>query len=76
MSFIKEALSPVGNVSCMRLMAMISLGAGIIIAIVGLSLGKDVVALVTVFITAAFGGKALQSFSEPSDPKEENPSGK
>jgi uncharacterized membrane protein YiaA len=51
------------SVSTMRLMSLLSLLVGAVIAFVGLMRGadlKDLSWLVGVFVTSAFGGKAIQ----------------
>ena len=51
------------SVSVMRLMSLLSLLAGIAIAIIGMLRGadlKELAWLVGVFVTSAFGGKAMQ----------------
>lgn len=53
-----------GNMSSGRLMSFICLMAGIGVAIGGVLLQRDTTALVGVFIGAAMGGKAVQSFAE------------
>lgn len=61
-----------GDPSSMRAMSFISLLAGIVIAFVGMSKGKDLSSLailVGVFVGSAFGGKVLQSQSENKENK-------
>lgn len=51
------------NVSVMRVMSLLSLLVGTIVAVVGVLKGsdlKDLSWLVAVFVTSAFGGKAIQ----------------
>lgn len=58
------------QISSMRVMSLISLTSGIIIAIIGLVKGSnlsEVAILAGVFVGSAFGGKALQKFSETKE---------
>jgi hypothetical protein len=67
MNFIKEMLSDSGSISCMRVMSIVSMFAGTGIAIVGIYKGQDLsklAILVSVFVGAAFGGKAIQAFAD------------
>jgi uncharacterized membrane protein YcaP (DUF421 family) len=67
MEFIKKMLSGESEVSCMRVMSMISLLMGGLIAGIGLFKGVDLSELsilAGVFVTSAFAGKAAQAFSE------------
>lgn len=61
MKYIKELFSENGNTSLMRVMSLVSLLAGIILAF----MGKD--SSVPTLVCAAFGGKALQRFIESKD---------
>jgi uncharacterized membrane protein YiaA len=62
--FLRELFNEGGTVSMMRLMSILALLAGIAVAIIGLN--KPVVdysgisLVVSVFLSAAFGGKVLQ----------------
>ncbi len=58
MSWIKSLFSEEGNVSMMRVLSLVALltGCGLAIA------GKDT--SVSVFVTAAFGGKVVQKLIE------------
>jgi Na+(H+)/acetate symporter ActP len=58
MNFLKSLFSENGDVSMMRVLALLSLLIGAYLAISG----KDT--SVTVFVTAAFGGKFLQKAVE------------
>lgn len=69
-AFIKDLLSSNTSVSSLRLMSFIALTVGCAIAIVGLSLNRDLMglaALSSVFISAAFVGKVSQKFVEKDD---------
>ena len=59
MKFIRDLLSEKGDVSMMRVMALISLCVAAGLAIAGHDIGS-----VMVFITAAFGGKVGQKALE------------
>lgn len=61
MKYIKGLFSEQGNTSLMRVMALLSLVAGIVLAF----LGKN--ESVATLVCAAFGGKALQRFIEAKD---------
>ena len=65
---IKEILSDSDhNLSAMRVMAVIALIFGFIIALIGLCLNKDlsqVAILSGVFVAPAFAGKAVSKFAE------------
>jgi hypothetical protein len=67
---LKQLFSDSGEISMMRVMAMISLLAGIILAFVGISKTpidySGVSLLVGVFVGAAFGGKVAQKSVESS----------
>lgn len=67
MKLLREIFSDGKNLSCMRIMAFMSLCTGIFIALQSLRLGADISStykLCGVFIGGAFGGKAIQSFTE------------
>jgi hypothetical protein len=68
MDYLKKLLADnAGDPSSMRVMAFISLFAGIGIGIIGLVQGRDLSSLAIlcgVFIGVAFGGKAAQSAIE------------
>jgi uncharacterized membrane protein YiaA len=62
------------SVSAMRVMSMLSLFFGMIIAIIGLYRNADLNGLsllVGIFITSAFGGKAIQKRFEKPNPSDE-----
>lgn len=59
-SFLKSLFSEKSDISAMRVMAMISLLIGGYLAIIG----KDT--SVSIFVLAAFGGKAIQKGIEVS----------
>jgi hypothetical protein len=62
-----KILSENSDLSVMRLMCLLSLISGIAIAILGICLNKDLSAtavLSSVFVGAAFAGKATQKFAE------------
>ncbi len=66
--FLRQMLSASGVVSCMRVMSMVSLFAGIGVAFYGLHDGVEPTGLsmlAGVFVAAAFGGKVAQSKYEP-----------
>jgi hypothetical protein len=65
----KALLSESGDVSTVRLMSLLSLLVGMIIAIYGVYEGKDlsgVAQICGVFVGAAFAGKVTQKFAERS----------
>lgn len=67
MSIFRDIFSAQGNISAMRIMAFIALMVAAFVAIYALIMGRDLTAasvLCGAFLAAAFGGKALQSFSE------------
>lgn len=67
MGVMKSLLSEDGSISSMRIMSIISLVTGAVIAMVGLLRGESLsgLALLTgVFVGAAFGGKAAQKAFE------------
>jgi hypothetical protein len=67
---IKQLLDEKSSISMMRLMSLISLSIGSFLAIAGLYKGSDLMglsALCSVFILAAFGGKAAQKMIEVKD---------
>ncbi len=69
------------KVSMMRVMSLLSLVAGIILAFVGLNQQQEpssLAVLVAVFVGSAFGGKALQKSQELKvrSKKVDNPDGK
>jgi len=67
MKFFEKLLSESSEVSCMRLMAIISLIVGAGIAIYCVLAYKDlpqVTPLVSIFVGAAFSGKTIQKFME------------
>lgn len=64
MEFIKSILSSEGDMSAMRVMSLLSLFAGICIAIYGMKTGQDLAQLsilVSSFVTPAFLGKVIQA---------------
>ena len=73
--FLKELFNENGRVSMMRLMSLLSLFAGIAVAIIGMN--KPVVdysgisLVASVFLSAAFGGKVLQKRIEVDGAKAE-----
>lgn len=65
--YMRQLCTAGSGVSSMRLMSFISLGVGSMIAIVGLIMRvnlSELSILSGVFVTSAFGGKALQKFAE------------
>lgn len=67
---LKKLFSSGSDVSCMRVMACVSLLAGILVAFVGLYKGSDLLGLSTltgVFVGSAFGGKIMQKIQELKD---------
>jgi hypothetical protein len=68
MDYIRKLLADhAGDPSSMRVMSFLSLITGIVLASVGLAVGKDLSSLAVlsgVFVGAAFGGKAAQSSIE------------
>jgi uncharacterized membrane protein YfcA len=67
LSWLKALLADGSQVSAMRVMAFMSLFAGIGLAFTGLQEGKnlgELSTLVGVFVGAAFGGKVVQKFAE------------
>lgn len=69
------------KVSMMRVMALLSLVSGIVLAFVGLSQQQEpssLAVLVAVFVGSSFGGKALQKSQElkVKSRKVDNPDGK
>jgi hypothetical protein len=77
MNFFKKLLSENNEVSCMRLMAIISLFVGSSIAYIALYKNCDLTSsapTISIFVGAAFGGKIWQKYAEvkkdaPNDPK-------
>ena len=73
MKWLKDLFSESGSISMMRVMSILSLLAGIGVAYVGLS--KPVVdysgisLVVSVFLSAAFGGKVMQKRIEVNGAK-------
>lgn len=70
-SLILLILSENSEVSVMRLMCLVSLGAAVVVAIVGLYAAKplgDVSILCSAFLVPAFGGKVWQKSVEASEP--------
>jgi hypothetical protein len=63
--FIRDLLAEDGSISCMRLMCLMSMGAGIVLAF----MGKDTSVLV--FVGAAMGGKVAQKHVEMNGSKVE-----
>lgn len=66
-SYVRQLCTAGSGVSSMRLMGFISLGVGSVVAIVGLIMRvnlSELAILSGVFVTSAFGGKALQKFAE------------
>ena len=64
---IRELLDERSTISTMRLMSLISMTWACVLSGYGVYAGKDLMslcALVSVFITAAFGGKITQKFIE------------
>lgn len=62
-------LSESGDISCMRVMSLLSLCFGFAVFISGLVAGRDlsqVSVIVGIFVGAAFGGKVAQKFGETS----------
>lgn len=71
---IKKLFSENSDVSCMRLMAIVSLTIGGALAFVGLLQDRDLgslAALCGVFVGAAFGGKVTQKFAETRSAEQE-----
>jgi hypothetical protein len=58
MKFIRDLFRENSSISCMRVMAMISLFAAVYLAIIG---KND---CVMIFVAAAFGGKVAQKITE------------
>lgn len=64
---IRELLDPKSSISSMRLLSFISLLTGCLLAAYGLYANKDLLglaALCSVFVGAAFTGKAIQKSME------------
>lgn len=67
MSFFQKLLSESGDVSCMRLMSLLSLLVGAALALYCLHKGTDIAGatpVISVFVGAAFGGKVWQKYAE------------
>lgn len=65
--YLRQLCTAGTGISSMRLMSFISLGVGSVIGIVGLVMRvnlSELAILSGVFVTSAFGGKALQKFAE------------
>lgn len=58
MKFLKEMFNEKSNTSMMRMMSLLSLVIGAILALKGKNESVDI------FVYAAFGGKAIQKFFE------------
>jgi len=72
MEYLKSILAVDGDMSCMRLLSLISLISGVAVAFWGIYLGKDLMSLsvlVGVFVGSSFGGKALQAKFENGSSK-------
>lgn len=72
MNFFQRLLSDDSDVSCMRLMSLISLFIGGSIAYVSLFENRDLSEAsptIGVFVGAAFGGKVWQKYAERKDDK-------
>lgn len=61
---MKDFFKETGEMSMMRLLSFMCVLIACIIAMTGLLLDKDVVSLVSAFLSAGMLGKAVQSFSE------------
>ena len=73
MSMFRNIFSASGNISAMRIMAFIALIVAAFVAVYAVLFDKDLAAasvLAGAFLAAAFGGKALQSFSENNNKPE------
>lgn len=67
MSFFSKLFSESGDVSCMRVMAVLSLVFGVFVACYCLHGGHDLAnatPTIAVFVGAAFGGKVGQKYLE------------
>lgn len=67
MNIAKELLDENSSMSTMRLMSLLSLACGCGLGVYGLYMNRDLIglaALCGVFVTAAFGGKAIQKSIE------------
>lgn len=67
MKFLQDLLSESGAVSAVRVMSLISLGVGSVIAFYGVYMGKDLSGLAQVcgvFVGSAFAAKVSQKFAE------------
>ena len=70
-NWFTDLISSSANVSAMRVMAFIALITAVIISFYAILCDKnlpDVAVIVGAFLGGAFGGKAVQSFSEPREP--------
>ncbi len=66
---IKKLLSEHSEISCMRLMALISLAVGSVLAFYSIYSGcgiSEATPVIGLFIGGAFGGKATQKYIEMS----------
>jgi hypothetical protein len=75
--FLRQLFSDSGDVSMMRIMALLCLLAGIILAFVGINKTpidySGIAILVGVFLGAAFTGKVTQKSVELNAPKVDTP---
>jgi len=65
--FIKELLSENGLISTTRLMSILSILIGAVIALYGVYMGKDlggIAQVCAVFVGSAFTGKVVQKYME------------
>lgn len=73
MNFIEKALSEGTEVSCMRIMSLISLFVSAVLAFYTIFKGGSDIAsstpIISVFVGAAFGGKLAQKHFETSQDK-------
>ena len=72
-NLLNQLLSESGSISCMRVMSLLSLCVGAFIAIYAeiaeINQLNSALPVVSVFVGAAFGGKAWQKYSEVSNKK-------
>lgn len=62
MNLIKKFFSEQSDISVMRIMSIVSLVAGIVLAVIGKPAD-----IVSIFVYAAFGGKAVQRYFESKE---------